>query len=192
MTHLQCNLQHFARASKKPRIGEIVHRKNLKSGGVSTFFDDNSLMKLITHRLCKFCLDIHAGHRFYTFFSFVLVAEMCKNRVRPWTGSGCQNKALAKTRSARHKDEKTTPSNGKENESPTRKRDHQQKLRIVWFRLEGLDMNKLSIFHATWRREEKMARQLQKAGQGRGMVKTKIGCAGEAMPRHTISLTMTV
>jgi len=82
-THLQCNLQHLARASKKPRIGEIGHRKNLKSGGVSTFFDDNSLMQLITHRLCKFCLDIHAGHRFYTFLSFVLVAEMCKNRVRP-------------------------------------------------------------------------------------------------------------
>lgn len=82
-THLQCSSQHFARASKKPRIGEIVHRINLKSGGVSTFFDDNSLMKLITNRLCKLCLDIHAGHRFYTFFSFVLVAEMCKNRVRP-------------------------------------------------------------------------------------------------------------
>lgn len=63
MRHLQCKLQHFARASKKPRIGEIVHRKNLKSGGVSTFLDDNSLMKLITHRLCKFCLDIHVGHR---------------------------------------------------------------------------------------------------------------------------------
>lgn len=41
--HLQCNLQHLARASQKPRIGEIVHRKNLKSGGVSTFFDDNSI-----------------------------------------------------------------------------------------------------------------------------------------------------
>lgn len=79
----------------------------------------------------------------FTLSSLLYLSQKCaKIAFGPWTGSGCQNKALAKTRSARHKDKKTTPSNGKENESPTRKRDHQQKLRIVWFRLEGLDMNK--------------------------------------------------
>ena len=81
----------------------------------------------------------------FTLPSLLHLSQKChvqKIAFGPWTGPGCQNKALAKTRSARHKDEKTTPSNGKENESPTRKRDHEQKLRIVWFRLEGLDMNK--------------------------------------------------